>query len=107
MRDSSAKMIYSRNGKRTTAVTTTGTIMLAVYTMNLILKAPARTRLVGLEETRIAEAMLAMANWLWIQALGWTILLDTRVMYARNAVPDRMIGSFPMKLPNPKKKTNR
>src|SRR5437016_1530047 len=80
MRDSSAKTMYSKKGNRMMAVTTTGTIMFAVYSTNLIWKAPASTRLVGLEETRIAEAMFATANWVWIHALGWIMLLDTRVM---------------------------
>ena len=76
----SAKTMYSRNGNSTMAVATTGTIMLAVYTTNLIWKAPAKTRFVGLEETKMADAMFAIANCVWIHALGCSMLLDTRVM---------------------------
>src|SRR5271155_3047880 len=76
----SGKTMYSKEGNRTMAVTTTGTIMFAVYSTNLIWKAPASTRLVGLEETRIAEAMFATANWVWIHALGCIMLLHIRVI---------------------------
>ena len=95
--------MYNKKGNSTTPVTTTGTITLAVYLMNVIPNAPARTRLVGLEETRMAEAMLAQANCVKIQARGCVMLLDTLVMYERKAVPDRMIGSFPMKAVSAKK----
>ena len=57
-------------------------------------KAPARTRLVGFDETRIAEEIFATANCAVIQARGFRILDAARVMYARNAVPLRMIGSW-------------
>lgn len=52
----------------------------------------------------MAEAMFATANWVCIQARGWMMLLDTRVIYAKKAVPERMMGSFPIALPRMKKK---
>lgn len=72
--------MYSKKGYRTMPVTRTGTMTFAVYLIKVILNAPARTRLVGLEETRIADAILATENWVKIHALGCLMLLDTRVM---------------------------
>lgn len=49
--------------------------MLAVYSVNLIWKALASTRLVGLEDTRMADPTFATVNWVWIQGLGLSMLL--------------------------------
>jgi len=50
--------------------------------------------LVGFDETRIAEEIFATANCAVIQARGFRMLDAARVMYARKAVPLRMIGSW-------------
>jgi hypothetical protein len=107
IRDSSWKIMYSKKGYNTTPVTRTGTMIFAVYLMNVISNAPARTRLVGLEDTSIADAIFAQENCVKIQALGCLMLLDTRVIYDRKAVPDRITGSFPMKAVRRKKKAYR
>lgn len=54
--------------------------------------APVRTRLVGLDETRTAEATLDAANWANVHARGGDIpaILEK---YAKNDVPERMMGS--------------
>ena len=99
--------MYSKKGYNTIPVTRTGTMIFAVYLMNVIPNAPARTRLVGFEDTSIADAMFATENCVNIHALGCLILLDTRVMYDRKAVPDRITGSLPMKAVRRKKKVYR
>jgi hypothetical protein len=57
-----------------------------------------------LEETIIVEKILTMAKGVWIQALGWKILDEARVIYARNAAQAMITGSSPIMEPNPKKK---
>ena len=77
----------------------TGTNVLAVQFMNLTLKAPASTRLAGFEVTKITVAIFAVAYWVWIHALWCRILAATRSM---QEIEERIIGSFPMKMPKPK-----
>ena len=54
----------------------------------------------------MAEETFAAKNCAKIQAVGGTIPL-TLVKYAKNGVPDRMIGSLPMIAPVKKKNVKR
>ena len=60
MRSVDGKMMYSKNGKSTAPVMTAGTIMFKVYVTKDSWNAPDNTRLVGFEDTRMAEAMLRL-----------------------------------------------
>ena len=73
--------------------------------MNLMLKAPVSTRFVGFEETSIADPTFATENCAKIHAFGSLMFLEILVMYAKNAVPERMTVSLPMKAVKAKKKT--
>lgn len=98
----SAERTNAKNGNSKTAVPMTGRAMLAVYVANLILKAPASTTFVELEETRSADAMLAIANSVYVHTLLCSMLLDIRVMYAKKAVPVSTSGSLPLMEPSTK-----
>ena len=50
----------------------------------------------------MADETFAAKNWAYIHAVGGVMPL-TRVRYAKNGVPDRMMGSFPMTAPERKK----
>ena len=67
------------------------------------MRTPAMRTFVGFELTSAALATFAAMNWLKVQAVG-SAIPENRVKYARKAVPERTIGSFPTTTPDANQK---